>query len=52
MNYIYDILLNFNEQFFDFYDWNLTDWNLSDWNYTESKCTEEQLGNFLENGTM
>jgi len=32
------------------YDWNLTDWNLSDWNYTESKCTEEQLGNFLENG--
>ena len=29
---------------------NSFDWNLSDWNFTESKCTEEQLGNFLENG--
>ena len=25
MNYIYDIILNFNKDFFDFYDWNLTD---------------------------
>ena len=25
MTYIYDILLNFNEEFYDFYDWNKTD---------------------------
>lgn len=25
MNYIYDILLNFNSQLYDFYDWNITD---------------------------
>jgi len=25
MNYIYDLLLNFNEKIYDFYDWNKTD---------------------------
>ena len=25
MNYVYDILLNFNERFYDFYDWNVRD---------------------------
>lgn len=25
MNYVYDILLNFNEKFYDFYDWNVRD---------------------------
>lgn len=25
MNYIYDILINFNENLYDFYDWNLND---------------------------
>lgn len=25
MNYIYDILLNFHEKFYDFYDWNVRD---------------------------
>lgn len=25
MKYIYDIVLNFNEEFFEFYDWNLND---------------------------
>lgn len=25
MNYIYDILLNFNEELYDFYDWNMKD---------------------------
>lgn len=25
MNYVYDILTNFNENFYDFYDWNLND---------------------------
>ena len=25
MNYVYDILLNFNEYLYDFYDWNLND---------------------------
>lgn len=25
MNYIYDILLNFNDNYFDFYDWNKSD---------------------------
>lgn len=25
MNYVYDILLNFNENFYDFYDWNMRD---------------------------
>lgn len=25
MNYIYDIFVNFNEEFYDFYDWNSTD---------------------------
>ena len=25
MNYIYDIILNFNEKFYDFYDWNIDD---------------------------
>lgn len=25
MNYVYDILTNFNENFFEFYDWNLND---------------------------
>lgn len=25
MNYIYDILLNFNEKLYDFYDWNMAD---------------------------
>lgn len=25
MNFIYDIVLNFNEKYFDFYDWNYTD---------------------------
>lgn len=25
MNYIYDIILNFNDYYFDFYDWNKTD---------------------------
>lgn len=25
MNYIYDILLNFNDNFYDFYDWNVND---------------------------
>lgn len=25
MNYIYDVLLNFNEKIYDFYDWNLSD---------------------------
>ena len=25
MNYIYDILINFNEKLFDFYEWNLND---------------------------
>ena len=25
MNYIYDILLNFNDMLYDFYDWNVKD---------------------------
>ena len=25
MNYIYDIILNFNEQIYDFYEWNKSD---------------------------
>ena len=25
MNYIYDILLNFKKEFFEFYEWNLND---------------------------
>lgn len=25
MNYVYDILVNFNENFYEFYDWNLND---------------------------
>lgn len=25
MNYVYDILLNFNQEFYDFYDWNMRD---------------------------
>ena len=25
MNYIYDILLNFKEEYYDFYDWNKND---------------------------
>ena len=25
MNYIYDIILNFNEKYIDFYDWNISD---------------------------
>ena len=25
MNYIYDLLLNFNENIYEFYDWNKTD---------------------------
>ena len=25
MNYIYDILLNFNRQLYDFFEWNLSD---------------------------
>lgn len=25
MNYVYDILLNFNDELFDFYDWNMRD---------------------------
>ena len=28
MNYIYDILLNFNEEMYDFYDWNKNDYIL------------------------
>ena len=25
MNYIYDILLNYNKKLYEFYDWNLSD---------------------------
>ena len=25
MNYVYDVLLNFNKEFYDFYDWNTSD---------------------------
>ena len=25
MNYIYDILLNFNDIYYDFYEWNISD---------------------------
>ena len=51
MNYIYDILLNFNKNFYDFYDWNINDEISHIRKIPTFKISSKQL-NDLKNNTL
>lgn len=47
MNYIYDIYLNFNNEFYDFFDWNKTDKIVHIKMIPVFKTTEENIKNII-----
>lgn len=49
MTYIYDILLNFNEEYFDFYDWNKNDKIIHIKKIPIYKVNEQDLINIFNN---
>ena len=49
MNYIYDILLNFNDMLYDFYDWNVNDNILHIRKIPLIQISKKQLNDIKEN---